>query len=751
MTTEKHKRAALAWLCILVVLAGGEVAVSQDFDESLLKAIGRTAEAPADNGGKSDAAAYNPYEPYRTGGGHLIEIGRYRIDNLWQDKERKKGEVVADDWRHFMHGIKDAFSYPFAWEQFIDEKQAKFLDRATTLETEVKVSNVPPVKLKGGESLIPVKPLLDLTKLAQFRGTTLRFFVWIKAEGTGQGVSLWEGAPSVTFYLKDSQGTLVDTYPPLFNTRGSFPWFCYYMDVPIPYGLSTGAVAPATPVTEAVNEAEGSDVVSWAKLIGLNTTEEEAASSSDEVRLPAAGGLYVQLENPTSGTAWFSTISFGQLHNGKQPPREMLADPVSGSLAPNPDYDELPMHIYFGLANLRKWNFLKGNNVFGDLTRIEGLNAFLKQAENDWSYMLHAVPYLVSMYNVGIQQEQTPEFEKGWLETLGTWLESMRDEGTGLWKLNGRSSLELTEAIMGNCYEAEDVPRPDAVAAQTEWLSIGGKPVTDAAKMAEAVLDAQERDPKNPDVLAGWTRYAFKQNTLKASDPVRRAFELCSTNAAVSILNQCLPLVNDALKRRIRDSVKGAWDYAMRTVFRNDGKWYQSDAVQQLDGPAFALDFLDGTQWLEPRVVSSVAVPKLKVAFGANDSATVTWLEPADNAVSVRIYALAKGAEGTDLPVRQLAGVIQKAPKGLKGMDPLLAVRQICTAGKETWGITPEMAGADYIAKKMSDLAPRLKVAKGLELQVTKPADMSDVDWWAVAVGPYGEMSKPVQLMEKSE
>ena len=751
MISEEHKWVALSWLCIFTVLMFGEVAVGQDFDESLLKAIGRTTEVSGDSGVKSAAPQYNPYEPYRTGGGHLIEIGSYRIDNIWQGKERKKGIFVADDWRHFMHGVKDAAAYPLAWEQFVDEKQAKFLDKGTTLETEVKFSNVPPIRLKGGESLIPSKPLLDLEKLAQFRGASLRFFIWIKGEGTGKGVALWDGAPSVTFYLKDSQGTLVETYPGLFNTRGSFPWFCYYVDVKIPYGLSTGSAAATTTTAEASNEGTDNSLASWAQLIGFNTMEDDNAIVTDEVKLPAAGGLYVELENPVSGTAWFSTISFGQYANGKLPPREMLADPTTGSLAPNPDYDELPMHIYFGLANLRKWNFLKGNNSFGDLTKVEGLKAFLARAEKDWSYMLHAVPYLVSMYNVGIQQEQASEFEKGWLEMLGAWLESMRDESTGLWKLNGRSSLELTEAVMGNCYSPVDMARSDEVSNQTEWLSIGGKTVTDAAKMVDAILAVQERDPRNPDILAGWTRYAFQPNALKKSDPVKRAFELCSTNAAVSILNQCLPQVNDAMKRQIRNSVKAAWDYGMRTVFRNDGKWYQSDAIQQLDGPAFALDFLDGTQWLESRFVSAMAAPKLKVDFGSNGSVKVTWLEPADNAVSVRIYALPKDAEGTELPVKQLAGVIQKTSKGLKGMDPLLAAKQICDAGKDAWGITPEMAGADYIAKKMSDLAPRLKVSKGLDLQVTKPMDLADVSWWAVAVSPYGEMSKPVQLAEKTD
>ncbi|MBO7091268.1 MAG: hypothetical protein J6W23_05745, partial [Victivallales bacterium] len=651
---------------------------------------------------KAGTQKTSKFEPYRTGGGHFVEIGPYRIDNLWQGQERKG--VVAEDWRFFMHGMKDAFAYPLAWDEFIDESQQKYLDKTTELKTTVKTSNVPPIALKGGESMIPAKPLLDLQTLALFRGKTLRFFIWIKGEGTGLRTSLWEGAPQICFYLKDSQGTLIGSYPSVFCTRGSFPWYCYQIAVDVPYTLAT-----AGGTIEAAEAVGDEPIVSWAEMIGLRTDVDNDVEAN-ELQLPAAGGLYIQLKNPVSGTAWFSTISYEVATAKNTPTKDGMVDPVSGSLAPNPDYDELPMHIFFGLADLRKWNFLKGNAAFGDLTRLDGLKAYLGKASGDWSHMLHAVPYLVQIYNVGTQQNQTPEFEKGWLETLGAWLESIRSKNTGLWKLNGRDSLELTEAIIGNCYAPETIARPGEVANQTDWLSIGGKPVTNAAAMAEAVLGAQEHDPKEPGTLAGWTRYAFQPRDLKASDPKQMAFELCSTNAAVAILAECMPQVDDTMKRRIRNSVKAAWEYGMRTVFRNDGCWYQNDAIQQLDGPAFALDFLNSTEWLEPRVATTVAKPKVKAEF-AGDGVRVTWNEPADNAVSLRIYALDKDSDASVLPTDRLVGIIQKPAKGIKGLDPLLAVKQICEAGHETWGITPEKAGAEYIAKAMKDLNPRVKVS----------------------------------------
>ncbi len=743
MKFDNHKRLILAGLLVCMSFILAENVRGQGIDDDLMKALARPVTTKDATEEKAETQKTNKFEPYRVGGGHLIEIGPYRIDNLWQGQERKG--VVAEDWRYFMHGMKDAFAYPLAWDAFIDEAQSKYLDKTTVLNTPVKSSNVPPIALKGGESVIPAKPLLDLQTLALFRGKTLRFFIWIKGEGVGLRTSLWEGSPWLCFYLKDSQGTLIASYPSVFCTRGTFPWFCYQIAVDVPYSLATAGGA-----IEAAEAIGDEPTVSWAEMIGFRTDVDNDLESN-ELQLPAAGGLYVLLKNPASGTAWFSTISYEVVTKQNTPTKDGMVDPVTGSLAPNPDYDELPMHIFFGLADLRKWNFLKGNKAFGDLTRIDGLKAYLKMAEGDWSHMLHAVPYLVQIYNVGTQQNQTPDFEKGWLETLGAWLESMRSKTTGLWKLNGRDSLELTEAIVGNCYAPADIPRPGDLGNETGWLSIGGKAVTNAAAMAEAVLSAQEHDPKDAGVLAGWTRYAFQSRSLKESDPKRMAFELCSSNAAVTILAQCLPQVDDGLKKRINASMKAAWEYAMRTVFTNDGKWYQNDAVQQLNGPAFALDFLNSTLWLEPRVVASVAKPKTKAEF-TGDGVHVTWEDPADNVVSLRIYALDKDSDATELPTDRLVGIIQKPARGVKGLDPLLAAKQICEAGKETWGMTPEKAGADYLAKMMKALNPRLKVAKnGLDIQVSRPESVSDAVFWIVAVQPYGEMSKPIEVAEKND
>ena len=145
MKISKHKQLILAWLLVCMSFFLAENVRGQGIDDDLLKALARPVTTKDATEEKADAQKTSKFEPYRVGGGHLVEIGPYRIDNLWQGQERKG--VVADDWRYFMHGMKDAFAYPLAWDEFIDESQQKYLDRAMVLKTPMKVSNVPPIAL----------------------------------------------------------------------------------------------------------------------------------------------------------------------------------------------------------------------------------------------------------------------------------------------------------------------------------------------------------------------------------------------------------------------------------------------------------------------------------------------------------------------------------------------------------------------------------------------------------------------------
>ena len=98
------KQLMLASLIVCVSFVFTERLHGQGLDDDFLKAFSRPMEAKGETDEKkAEEQTSSKFEPYRTGGGHLIEIGPYRIDNLWQGQERKA--VVADDWRYFMHGM----------------------------------------------------------------------------------------------------------------------------------------------------------------------------------------------------------------------------------------------------------------------------------------------------------------------------------------------------------------------------------------------------------------------------------------------------------------------------------------------------------------------------------------------------------------------------------------------------------------------------------------------------------------------
>ena len=150
MKFDNPKRLILALFMACMSVLFAEVLHGQNLDEDLLKALARPVEAKSATEEKAAEPTVSKFEPYRTGGGHLVEIGPYRVDNLWQGQERKA--VVADDWRYFMHGMKDAASYPLAWDEFIDADQEKY----TRLWNLVSNMDVPLIRLiKDGQKNEP--------------------------------------------------------------------------------------------------------------------------------------------------------------------------------------------------------------------------------------------------------------------------------------------------------------------------------------------------------------------------------------------------------------------------------------------------------------------------------------------------------------------------------------------------------------------------------------------------------------------
>jgi hypothetical protein len=697
------------------------------------------------------------YEPLIRGGGQYIEIAGTVIESLWM-KDAGKGKT--DFWRYFMHGMTDHRGYPLVWEAFLGNGQAGVLDKTVLLDSAVKSSGLSSVCLPGKGKVVFEKPLLSMADLSAVRGRTLRFYVWLKGEDTGRGAALWDGAPQVSFYVKDANDFVVASKKCNFRTRGTFPWHCYYIEVPIPAVLALSEVSFGDEAKAGETKAEegGStvvdDVFSASFLSDLGSLVD---SGTDEgVSLPSGGGVYVRLANPVSGKAWFSTMSWEVVTAENTPVREKRCDPTTGSMAPNPDYDELPMHLYYGLSKDHTWKFLKGNKAFGDLTYKSIMKDYvLNVAVKDWSHTLHALPYMVQMVGAGTMLGLVPPIELGWTEALGDLLEGLQDPESGLWKLDGHGSLELTYLIVANSFSARQCDRGDSVVHETPWLGVGNRVVPRAAAMCDSILGAQCRDRRGGKHLAGWTRFAFKPQSVVDGVTGMGSFEMCSSAAAVQLLLRCYPLVDGGRKSRIRESLRGAWSYAMQTVFRPNGLWYQGDALPDFRGPAFGFQFLEGTQWLETkRNVASVPKPEVETELNSREDFTVNW-KP-QNEASLRIYATKPGIDPSTIGDKDLIVVVHNAnAKSLATMDALLALREIALSAEKTWGATPEKYGAIYAADKIALFNKQVKIAQGNRIVIPKPTERANEEgklvYWLAATSPYSELSEFVKVNSPAE
>ncbi|HPY91521.1 MAG TPA: hypothetical protein PLT23_12390, partial [Lentisphaeria bacterium] len=202
-------------------------------------------------------AAPDPEQPVFYSYGREIVIGKYSIINQWMSG-RRATEPAPDKpdqrfWRFFMHGVTDAGAMPKSWTSCLgpDQNPEEVLDFQADINNEVKSSNLPAIRLAGGQSILLQKPVLGAAELGQLRGSYLRLFIWIKAENTGQGAELWHGAPSLELLLQDAAGNLIDVEATVFKTRGTYPWFCYHLDLAVPFNLDVAAAAEPGAATAA--------------------------------------------------------------------------------------------------------------------------------------------------------------------------------------------------------------------------------------------------------------------------------------------------------------------------------------------------------------------------------------------------------------------------------------------------------------------------------------------------------------------
>jgi len=691
------------------------------------------------------------------GDGLRVELGDFTIENKWL-RTRRKTTVHPENWRYFMHGIKDCDARPIPWSILLPENnlQQHWFDKSVSLETPIKSANLPVIKLDAKQELLLRQPVLTIDELRALRGYNLRFFIWIKGQDCGLDGNLWDSAPALEFNLRDCLNNQVTTVPSFFKTRGTFPWFCYNLNVMIPRLLTVGKEGKTTSSASANVALPGADT----DEDDLQEIFDQEILSSSNLQFPDGGGLFLTLKNPGQGQVWFTALSWELVRADNTPAsKDDMADPQTGSLAPNPDHDEFPMHVFFGLSAKHKWSFLKLADGT-DLATNAGLVKYLKTYGNDWFHLQQGIPVLAYVHNTGTVLDQLPPFEDGWLKTLQEQLILLQDPETGLWKCNGHPDILASEAIVRNNFSPKSHGRPDRPAIDTPWLSTNGAALEHGDKIAAALLAA--RTGRNGQPVA-WSRYAFQEPAVVPFDQ-QGAADLGTTTAALSLLQAVASQTEDEqLKDTIATAVNAATKYVLDNFCFDNGLWRLNENDVTPTVGAFLPTCLEQTNLAEPKVWLNAPEPDADLEFNNKGELVCTWKSRTAAQKALRIYAAPGDMEEVQINESHLLGILNQKTSRFSQLDPMLALVKIQNAARQRWNLDFATAGADYLAWKTASLSPRLVCddsgAKRLVIpkEKKKPADDAEnaeetptsMKYYVAVVNASGQLSPLKFMFEK--
>ncbi len=585
----------------------------------------------------------------------------------------------------------------------------------------------------GMEKITLPNSIMAVDGILANSGKIIRVFVLVKGDGITAENGLWSGAPAVKLELFDAFGNCVATGESLFKTRGTFPWHAYYVDIAIPKNLQMTA-----PKGKAGQESVVADD-------GLGDLFGNLLSDEEEVT--RAAGLYMTLSCTGGGTAWFAMPSFqsqGGLDGGTK-------TAVNGSFAPNDEYDELPMMLFYGLPTEAQnaYAFLKGNKAQKSLLSIKNMTDYVKANGTDWFHLQNGIANLPFLYH---EASKTVEFEDGWLDAFASALESLQDPETGFWLTNGQPDLMATAAVVNGCYAATCVPHKD-ITVDTPSRTMGeGHTLKYGDKIIQTLLAARvEGKPV-------WNAYAFKGAEVGGADGQTRG-DLVATAAAVQLLARAAATLDEGSEAAVQadKAIAQAWKYALRHFLVTDGKglWMDNDQTSATSalGRGF-FELAEGARVLEDRVNTALPRPVVEGTVSMEDSTkiSVRWPKPEKELVAVRVYYARRPAPGVKfIDSRFMVGVIEKK-NVLWNEDPYVMLRKILQAARNQWGITPDKVGANYVHFKLVMLPAKLPVAlggKGL-LKASAPdniaAEAEDMGFYAAGVNAYGEMTPVFSL-----
>lgn len=657
----------------------------------------------------------------------------------------------------YMHNVRGRGT-PVDIAQLVSpEDSAKCVEEADAeVDSAVRLKRV--VKLDGISALSLSGRVVDNDFINQNNGRTIRFYIWVNAEGVKADGNLWGGSPSVRFFLNDDYGNVSAEAFSLFKTRGTYPWHCYYVDFVIPKNFQLKPAEDGNDRPAAGRNVLEEDEKAMLKLI--DDGEEKTAGRITE------SGLYMELSCAGGGIARFGGLNYEVLQSNYAARREAMLDKASGTYAPNPQYDELPMMLFYGLEKDVPWNFLSGNNSFPNLKTIAGLREYVGKNAGDWFQMQCGIARLPYLFVTSRALSLADGFEDGWLEVLRDELNALQDTQTGLWKSGGRPNVAVTNAIVKGCYSPRTLTRSDVKQSDTPWSAAGNEvKLHDAGKIIETLLSCRVEG------TAAWNCHALQDNDPAVEE--QKSFpDLATTSAAVELLSRCADCFTPADRQysEAHKAIREAWYYCVDNFLMpdNSGSWRDNpQSIRRAASGAHMLEIIEASRLLESRINSTLAAPKVMARHEPGDRGQigVFWEGKENGVVALRVYCAAADTNKELLTDKNLIGIIEKNPGNLRAADPYLVVRKIVDAAMSNYKMTAASAGTDYINAKMKIIPDNLsRGIAGKKTIVQPPGELlyqSDGDtgahqslkFYAAAVNSYGELSPftEIQVADSTE
>lgn len=665
----------------------------------------------------------------------------------------------------YMHNIKGQ-GEPVDLGQLLDAATQKLVEQDSAAVSDGRVKGTV-VTISGNQSVMFPRRIVSNDVINQNNGRTIRFYVWICGEEIEASGNLWLGAPAVRIFLNDANGNHLAGAESLFKTRGTYPWHCYYIDFAVPKNAQLPAndsaveqEASAAGQVAAVAE-DGIDDDFDALFSELGLDDGNAAAQ----RPVTASGLYLELSCRGGGRAHFGGLNYEVLPAGYSDRRDSMRDAASGTYAPNPQYDELPMMLMYGLDADAPWKFMDGNNAFESLKSRDGLDSYLDKNHGDWLQMQYGIAKLPYIYVTGRALKLADGFESGWLDHLNEKLNAYQDDKTGLWVCGGSPNIAVSAAIVNGCYSPASRKRSDVKSEATPWNAAG-----DHAKLHFADRIIATLLKCRIDGTAAWNRFCLQEGEFSGNAD-RRTPDLATTTAAMQLLARAAEQFSPADRQygEAQNAIRDAWYYCAENFVMpsKNGLWREkADDLMPSRSGAFFFDLIESTRLLEQRVNPSLQAPAITATriVGDREQLAIEWDGKGAGIVAIRIYCAGGQANKELLTDKNLIGIIEKQAGTFSAGDPYVTIRTIAESARRHWGITPAVMGASYLEEKLNAISRKIAIGvAGKKLTVQPPSELlyqeeddggseDTLKFYLAGVNSYGEITAFTEIAtEKTE